>query len=955
MYHCIIAQNIKKTTNLVNCDDVGVGVGIIGLCEHHAAHDDRCGYVEGTEESPCTHEHGADCYTEVASCTHIHTADCYPVLDSVSEDEATPSDAAKATGGTTPDEATLSNATEPECGHVCSVENGCITTELHCQHKHDDECGYAPATEGTPCGFVCEACTASEDENVVAFADDDATNTLPIVFKDGIHYLKTSDNEQEWLLLYCMNNKLWWPHHYETIFDETVKVPEYKEGYLTENDFEGGKENYETFLKQLSRLLYAGYPHNGASLYEIVSSESTYIPTTEEFNKILIPPSQLLGAFPELAHHIFTNAAKPEEIEEMRVFINSVFYMEGDEKINGLSKTDIEAMPFYKAANSCCMAVGTDYSPMEYFAHYYGGSYFVTKQQAYDATSLALWRLMNEWNIRDNDVEAVTTDELAKTLYLFAIDGKILRERPEADDLKLEGDLKFTWNPEDGKYHTGKLKLSEPEYYHGRYQLILPEGVTPLHDEKYVYGNQEVELVSNYPITTADSFQIITEIKWLEAIRQYSPSPDIEVTANGKTKKFQHMVGSVVHSATITREKTGVPQGEGSLSVSKTVNGGNDAGKEFLFTLTLPNNPLNGTYGDMTFTNGVAKLALKHGETKTATHLPEGAEYQVDEVSDGTFHSTSVNSSGKIQNGRTIAVTFTNHMNTPAPDLTIGTIVTGEQGDKTKPFTFVIELKDRNGNAVSETYNYTGGLVTTGSEWTVTPPTDNTLTFKDGKADIQLIHGQQITLEQLPSQGSYTITEREANADGYTTSYNKGKDSAAGILSESRTVLIENHKEAAPDSGQDKPGGTTPDKPDNPTPDKPDNPTPDKPDNPTPDKPDRPDTNKPNKPDTNKPGTSGANKPNEPTQDKPDQPDTPEPSEPERPAPDQTEPPAVETPNPTASGQESRSEYENLDPNVPQTGDRTGLSFWTAALLVSCAGLFLTLAAIKRKTDIKRK
>ena len=205
----------------------------------------------------------------------------------------------------------------------------------------------------------------------------------------------------------------------------------------------------------------------------------------------------------------------------------------------------------------------------------------------------------------------------------------------------------------------------------------------------------------------------------------------------------------------------------------------------------------------------------------------------------------------------------------------------------------------------------------------MTPPTDNTLTFKDGKADIQLIHGQQITLEQLPSQGSYTITEREANADGYTTSYNKGKDSAAGILSESRTVLIENHKEAAPDSGQDKPGGTTPDKPDKPKPDKPDNPTPDKPDNPTP--------------------------------DKPDQPDTPEPSEPERPAPDQTEPPAVETPNPTASGQESRSEYENLDPNVPQTGDRTGLSFWTAALLVSCAGLFLTLAAIKRKTDIKRK
>lgn len=52
-----------------------------GLCEHHKAHDETCGYVEGSEESPCTHEHGAECYTEVISCIHTHTEDCYPAVD----------------------------------------------------------------------------------------------------------------------------------------------------------------------------------------------------------------------------------------------------------------------------------------------------------------------------------------------------------------------------------------------------------------------------------------------------------------------------------------------------------------------------------------------------------------------------------------------------------------------------------------------------------------------------------------------------------------------------------------------------------------------------------------------------------------------------------------------------------------------------------------------------------
>ena len=137
--------------------DGGVSIGASGLCEHHTEHNEDCGYTEGTPESPCTHEHKVnggeadregglghmdECHTLIKNCVHSHTEDCYP-QETVSGNVATPSDADKA---------------EPVCGHVCSEESGCIEKELDCKHEHDEDCGYAPATDGTPCGFVCKEC-----------------------------------------------------------------------------------------------------------------------------------------------------------------------------------------------------------------------------------------------------------------------------------------------------------------------------------------------------------------------------------------------------------------------------------------------------------------------------------------------------------------------------------------------------------------------------------------------------------------------------------------------------------------------------------------------------------------------------------------------------------------------------------------------------------------------------
>ena len=126
------------------------------LCEHHPQHDESCGYTEGTAEIPCSHEHTEDCYTLVTSCVHEHGPECYPA-ESVSENTATPSE---------PEEA------EPTaCTHVCSEESGCITKALDCKHEHDEACGYVPATEGTPCTFVCEVCNAQDSGNPATPSD----------------------------------------------------------------------------------------------------------------------------------------------------------------------------------------------------------------------------------------------------------------------------------------------------------------------------------------------------------------------------------------------------------------------------------------------------------------------------------------------------------------------------------------------------------------------------------------------------------------------------------------------------------------------------------------------------------------------------------------------------------------------------------------------------------------
>lgn len=115
----------------------------------------------------------------------------------------------------------------------------------------------------------------------------------------------------------------------------------------------------------------------------------------------------------------------------------------------------------------------------------------------------------------------------------------------------------------------------------------------------------------------------------------------------------------------------------GSLKIKKHVKGeGHDPSRKFTFTvkLTGAGEKINGTYGGLTFTNGVATVQLGKGDSVTATDLPEGAGYTVTEEAASGYESSSENAIGTIEYQKTAEVTFTNTLRT----LTLP--LTGESG-----------------------------------------------------------------------------------------------------------------------------------------------------------------------------------------------------------------------------------------------------------------------------------
>ena len=220
----------------------------------------------------------------------------------------------------------------------------------------------------------------------------------------------------------------------------------------------------------------------------------------------------------------------------------------------------------------------------------------------------------------------------------------------------------------------------------------------------------------------------------------------------------------------------------GDLTVTKTVDGNAPvADAEFSFTVTLSDTTITGTYGEMTFANGVATFTLKNGESKTASDLPHGITYEVTEAdytNDG-YVTTSTGASGTIVGNSELTAAFTNTRNvTPQyGSLTVKKTVNGDLADKEQYFNFTITF-DAEGS-----YSYTGS---------------KSGTIKSGDT-VQLKHGESITISGLPAGTTYSVTE--SGNEGYSVYANGDKGTIAA--NETSTAAFTNTKSSVPQTGDD--------------------------------------------------------------------------------------------------------------------------------------------------------
>lgn len=198
----------------------------------------------------------------------------------------------------------------------------------------------------------------------------------------------------------------------------------------------------------------------------------------------------------------------------------------------------------------------------------------------------------------------------------------------------------------------------------------------------------------------------------------------------------------------------------------------------------------------------------------------------VTEKNDGTLaldgityvHSDSSKSAG----GRTLAKTYKDQYPAINQNLTVSKTVTGDQGSKTQYFQFTINLSGGVAGAkykVSGSYDATTAITeynatayeNNGSTLLKATAGDGTNGFAEGEyfitldesgaysGSIWMQHSQNVTIEQLAKNMTYTVDEVDATATGYTETHTN--DETGTIGDNDVTVAYTNDKNGTPPTG----------------------------------------------------------------------------------------------------------------------------------------------------------
>ena len=256
----------------------------------------------------------------------------------------------------------------------------------------------------------------------------------------------------------------------------------------------------------------------------------------------------------------------------------------------------------------------------------------------------------------------------------------------------------------------------------------------------------------------------------------------------------------------------------GNLRVSKKIESPVSESSEFPFTVEMvrgDGKPINGTFGDVTFTDGKATFTLTQGGSKLISGVPIGTVYTVKEempeeqqklyalsdikqqlittsgrVESGTIEKENALAGGSIVTG-TIVADYTNERN--LGNLTIVKKLEEEnqlEEDLDKEFTFTVTMADNKVLIKGSDIKY----VTEDGEQQYTSDTIKAESNYQGSVTVKTKADTPVVIKNLPVGVDYTITEKEVPFFALT-----GKTNDTGAISqEGITATLTNKRDVKP-------------------------------------------------------------------------------------------------------------------------------------------------------------
>lgn len=236
----------------------------------------------------------------------------------------------------------------------------------------------------------------------------------------------------------------------------------------------------------------------------------------------------------------------------------------------------------------------------------------------------------------------------------------------------------------------------------------------------------------------------------------------------------------------------------GSLTLTKEVTGeGGDRDKKFEFVITFTPGEDQELPGEFLYTGegGAAPGILENGGSVWLSHgqkirfegLPYGTRFRIVEVeaNQDNYTTQTTGSVGVIHEEQPVwNAVYTNTYQEPlVGSLTLAKTVAGEGGDYNKKFEFVITFTPGEGQELPGEFSYTG-------EGGAAPGT-----LENG-GSVWLSHGQKIRFQGLPDGTRYTVTEVEANQDGYNTTAIDAAGTVNGEKADWDAVYVNTHRQA---------------------------------------------------------------------------------------------------------------------------------------------------------------